>query len=78
MALGQASGPLGAERGDQEFPRVRMRKDEKKLLVATVLEIAAGAMFYHRYYGFGGKKFRQMEGGPIGLRGTCPLAWLGL
>ena len=72
-------GPMGAERGDQEqwdFPRVRIRRDEKRLLVATVLEIASGVMFHHHFYGFGGQKFRQMGGGPIGLRGTCTLARL--
>ena len=67
------AGPLGATRGDQEqwiFPRVRLRANEKRLLVATVLQLAPQAMFTHHYYGFNGMKFRQGEGGPIGLRGT--------
>ena len=75
----KGEGPQGAERGDQEqwvFPRVRLRHDEKRLLIATVLEIATEAMFTHHYYVFGGRNFRQMEGGPIGLRGTCTLARL--
>ena len=55
---------------------MRLRREEKRLLVATVLEIATEAMFSHHYYGFGGRMFRQMEGGPIGLRGTCTLARL--
>ena len=49
-------GPRGAERGDQEqwvFPHVRLTRREKRLLVATVLEIATQAMFTHHYYGFG-------------------------
>ena len=33
-------------------------------------------MFTNRFYGFGGKKFRQMDGGPIGQRGTRTLARL--
>ena len=73
------AGPQGAARGDQEqwqFPRVRLRKDEKRLLVATVIELATEAMFSNHFYGFGGLKFRQMEGGPIGLRGTCTIARL--
>ena len=72
-------GPMGAARGDTEqweFPKVRIRKSERRLLIATVLEIATDAMFRHHYYGFGGQKFRQMEGGQIGLRGTCTLARL--
>ena len=75
----RGEGPLGAERGDQEqwvFQKVRLRREEKRLLVATVLELAATAMFSHHYYEFGGRKFRQMGGGPIGLRGTCTLARL--
>ena len=46
------------------------------------------AMFRLDFYKFGGKMFRQLEGGPIGLRGTCSIAritmqmldrkWLGL
>ena len=56
------------------FARVRLRRDEKRLLIATVLELAA--MFTHHFYEFGGRRYRQMEGGPIGLRGTCTLARL--
>ena len=58
------------------FPHVRLRPEEKRLLVATVIEIATEAMFQHHYYTFGGKQFQQMEGGPIGLRGTCTIARL--
>ena len=72
-------GPLGAERGDQEqwvFPQVRLRWEERRLIIATVVEIATEAMFSHHFYGFGGSKYKQMEGGPIGLRGTCTMARL--
>ena len=41
-----------------------------------MIEIATEAMFQHHYYTFGGKQFQQMEGGPIGLRGTCTIARL--
>ena len=61
-------------RGDQEqwvFPRVCLRPEEKKLLIATVVQLACEAMFKHHFYGFAEKKFQQMGGGPIGLRGTC-------
>ena len=72
-------GPMGAVRGDQEqweFPRVKLTMEERRLIVATVVELATEAMFNNHFYGFGGKKFKQMEGGPIGLRGTCTLARL--
>ena len=58
------------------FPHVRLRPNEKRLLVATVAEIATEAMFQHYFYNFGGKQFQQIEGGPIGLRGTCTIARL--
>ena len=51
--------------GDQKqwiFPRVRLRREERRLIVATVIQLAAEAMFSHLYYGFGGKLYRQMEG----------------
>ena len=44
--------------------------------MATVIELAPEAMFSNHFYGFGGLKFRQMEGEPIGLRGTCTIARL--
>ena len=75
----KGEGPQGAERGDQEqwvFAKVRLRREEKRLLIATVIELVTAAMFSHHYYEFGGRRFRLMEGGPIGLRGTCTLARL--
>ena len=48
----------------------------KKLIIATVVQLATEAMFTHHYYGFAGSKFQQREGGPIGLRGTCSIARL--
>ena len=68
------AGPQGAMRGDQEqwvFPSVRLKGEDKTLLVATVVQLATEAMFKNHYYGSNGRKFRQREGGPIGLRGTC-------
>ena len=75
----RGAGPQGRERGDQKqwvFPKVRVRLEEKRLLVATVVQLATIAMFQHHYYGFANGKFQQMEGGPIGLRGTCTIARL--
>ena len=51
------TGPAGAQRGDQEqweFPRVRLTAREKRLLVATVVELDTESMFTHHYYGFAG------------------------
>ena len=75
----RGEGPQGGSRGDQEqwvFPHVRLRPHERRLLIATVLEIATEAMFQYHFYNFAGKKFQQLEGGPIGLRGTCTIARL--
>ena len=58
------------------FPRVELTDDEKKLLLATVIQLAPEAMFSHHFYVFGGDKFQQKEGGPIGLRGTCTISRL--
>ena len=44
--------------------------------MATVIQLATEAMSRYHFYEFGGKKFQQMGGGPIGLRGTCTLAKL--
>ena len=57
-------GPQGGSRGDQEqwlFPHVRLRPSERKLLIATLVEIATESMFHHHFYNFGGKQFQQME-----------------
>lgn len=62
------AGPQGATRGDQEqweFPRVRLTEEEKKLLIATEVELATETMFTNHFYGFGGRRFREMEGGPL-------------
>ena len=75
----RAAGPKGPERGDQEqwvFPMITLTPENKREIIGTVLEIAVEAMFSHHYYTFDGRIFRQSEGGPIGLRGTCALARL--
>ena len=72
-------GPQGGERGDQEqweFPKTRLTQSEKRLLIATIVRLATEGMFKYHFYGFGGRIFQQMKGGPIGLRGTCTLARL--
>ena len=64
------TGPQGALKGDSEqwvFPKVRLKWVEKRLLVATVVELATKAMFDNHYYGFNGRKFKQREGAPLVL-----------
>ena len=75
----RGAGPKGPERGDTDqwiFPRVVLSYEDKLEIIGTVLSIATSAMFQHHYYSFGGETYRQEEGGPIGLRGTCAIARL--
>ena len=77
----KGEGPRGATKGDTEqwcFPNVVLSDEEKRLLIATVVSLATKAMFRLHHYKFGGKMFKQMEGGPIGLRGTCSIARLAM
>ena len=72
-------GPKGPEVGDNEqwiFPKVVLSKEDKLEIIGTVLDIATTAMFSHHYYSFGGRNYKQMGGGPTGLRGTCAIARL--
>ena len=72
-------GPNGPERGDTEqwvFPRVRLTEKEKNKIMAVVIKIITETMFRTHVYTFGGKVFRQSNGGPIGLRSTCSVARL--
>ena len=68
----KGEGPQGGQRGDQEqwvFPQVRLRTDEKRMVLATVIQIATEAMFQHHYYGFAGKKVPAEGGGPYWVEG---------
>ena len=71
------AGPLGAKANDEvqwKFRDVELTAIEKKRLVAEVLRLAVEMMFSTHCYSFGGRIFRQTEGGPIGLRSTCAVA----
>ena len=64
-------------RGDTEqwiFPDVVLSEEEKKMLIAAVVSIVTKSLFENHFYEFGGKKYHQKGGGPIGLRGTCAVA----
>ena len=70
---------MGAEVGSEEqwrFPDVPMSEEDKKKVVATVIMVATEVLFTNHLYSFGGDVFRQVEGGPIGLRATCAVARL--
>ena len=49
---------------------------EKRNLIAAALEIGVRTSFTNHIYQFGGKKYRQARGGPIGLRITMAAARL--
>ena len=51
---------------------------EKKEIIATVIKILTMTMFSTHIYTFGGKVYKQLEGGPIGLRSTCSVARLAM
>ena len=51
-------------------------ENEKRGIIAAVVEIAVHVVFTTHVYTFCGKFFLQQSGGPIGLRSTASLAAL--
>ena len=75
----RGAGPKGPDVGDTDqwvFPRVILSDLDKREILGAVLSIATTALFNHHFYSFGGAFFKQLKGGPIGLRGTCAVARL--
>ena len=73
------SGPMGQEIGVETqwiFPEEELEEVTKKMIIATVVEIVTEVMFTSHLYTFGGKVYKQKDGGPTGLRGTCCIARL--
>ena len=70
--------PLGAVAEDEiqwEFKQgLRLTEKEKTTVMAEVMRLAVELMYETHLYTFGGKCYKQREGGPIGLRSTCALA----
>ena len=65
--------PLGPSTDDDcqwVFPKRNITNEDKKLLLATVMEIAVRTVFETHVYQFAGKMYHQQQGGPIGLRAT--------
>ena len=70
-------GPRGKIREHQEqwiFPDIELEDWERREILAEVIGLATQAMFENHFYEFGGRKFHQAQGGPIGLRGMCAIA----
>ena len=73
----RGEGPMGPTVHDQEqwrFPDVVITEEERKEVIATVVAIATKVLFSNHLYSFGGKVYRQTEGGAIGLRAICAIA----
>ena len=71
--------PLGADDDREERQwdfreGIELTEIEKKTAVAEVMRLAVEIMFSTHLYSFGGRCYKQKEGGPIGLRSTCALA----
>ena len=71
--------PLGPDPGGKEddqwvFPKVCLTDLEKKMIIATVVQIGVVVMFNTHIYQFNQNYYLQKRGGPIGLRATCAVA----
>ena len=70
-------GPLGADANDEKqwkFPSVELTELEKKTIMAEVMRLSIELMYSTHIYSFGGRSYKQRDGGPIGLRSTCALS----
>ena len=69
-----AMGPNVDDESQWDFPDIELTEAEKRLLLATVVEIGVKTVFRTHLYQFGGKIYHQQSGGPIGLRATGAIA----
>ena len=71
-------GPLGAAEDDEiqwEFKKdLELTEKDKRRVVSEVMRLGVEIMYGTHIYTFGGKHYKQREGGPIGLHSTCVLA----
>ena len=69
---------MGAEVDDEKQwkfpPSMQLTPLEKKMVISEVLRLSVEIMFSTHIYSFGGRNYKQKEGGPIGLRSTCALS----
>ena len=71
------AGPLGPGVNDEDqwdFPIVELTDKEKKMIIGEIMRMSVEVLFKTHCYSFKGSTFRQSDGGPIGLRGTCAIA----
>ena len=52
------------------YHRLQFTDLEKRILFAKALEVATNVLFSNHLYQFGGKYYRQTDGGPIGVRAS--------
>ena len=78
VAPGMTSEEANSVDGDVEkqwcFPRSAPNEQEEKEIIARCAEIATRTIFENFCYKFGGKTYKQTDGGPIGARVTMCLA----
>ena len=55
-------------------PPEKLTKEQKKLVMACVVEQMVRVVFNTHYYEWEGQFYKQIFGGPIGLRATGPVA----
>ena len=69
---------MGADSGDEiqwEWRRgLVLTEAEKRKVMAEVLRLCVELMYTTHIYTFGGRHYKQKDGGPIGLRSTCALS----
>ena len=69
-----AVGPSVDDDSQWIFPSVEPTEKEKRMMVATVVEVGVRTVFKTHLYQFGGHTYHQQAGGPIGLRVTGAVA----
>ena len=67
-------GPDANDEVQWIFPRVELTAMDKREVMAELVSLGVEVLFSTHVYTFGGKFYKQREGGPIGLRSTCALA----
>ena len=67
-------GPSVNSEKQWDFPNVEISEKEKRMIVGEIMRMAVEILFKTHCYSFKGSVFRQVDGGPIGLRATCAIA----
>ena len=70
-------GPASPHTSDTkqcDFPNVLIITINKKMIIGKVLRVGVETLFSTHIYTFNGSIYRQVDGGPIGLRSTCAIS----